>query len=170
VELTDLMPLEEWKAFEVEVAEKYKVNANVFDKAGIRITDYKYRANSLCPEIKATDKGQSFICAVAHMNIAAQAVATHAPLIEECDGGFIKMVVPIFVKGEFVGSFSTCGFLMEGGEIDSFIVNKITEIDEERIKILSKDIVSLSTAKVEEIKNYMAAQIDKIVTDFKEHT
>lgn len=170
MKLTDLMPLEKWKAFEKEVAEKYNVNASLFDTAGIRITDYKHWANSLCPEIKATDKGQSFICAVAHMNIAAQAVAAHAPLIEECDGGFIKMVVPIFVEDEFVGSFSTCGYIREDGEVDTFLVNKITGIDEERIKTLSKDTASLPTVRIEEIKNYLATKIDEIVADFKKRS
>ena len=58
--------------------------SNVFNTDGIRITNNKVWVNRLCPAIKATDKGQSFICAVAHMNLANQAREEHRPVIEEC--------------------------------------------------------------------------------------
>lgn len=165
--LTDLMPLKEWKAFETEIAQKFNIDVNLFDTAGIRITDFKNWVNSLCPAIKATDKGQSFICAVAHMNIAAQAMREQAPLIEECDGGLVKIVVPIFVHDEFVGAAGACGFIKEEGEIDSFLINKITDIDEERIETLSKDVIPFPAVKVEAIKEHLAARLSEIVADFE---
>jgi hypothetical protein len=71
MKLTDLLPLEKWKEFEEDVTRRSNLGANVFNMDGIRITDYKSWANRLCPAIKATDKGQSYICAVAHMNLPA---------------------------------------------------------------------------------------------------
>jgi len=37
------------------------------------------------------------------MNIAAQAMRSRETVIEECDAGMIKLVVPIFLEDEFIG-------------------------------------------------------------------
>ena len=115
MKLTDLMPLEKWVAIEKEIADTWGMDANFFDTKGVRISTHKNWANRICPEIKATDKGQSFICAVAHMNVATLAKNSREPVIEECDGGLIKLVVPVFVGEEFVGAFGACGFLLDDG-------------------------------------------------------
>ena len=120
MKLTDIYPIEKWMAFEKNIHEKSGLDANVFNPDGIRITEYKEWVNRLCPAIKAIDKGQSYICAVAHMNIAAQAMQTRKPAIEECDAGLIKLVVPIFIGDEFAGAVGACGLLAEDGEVDDF--------------------------------------------------
>jgi len=120
MELTDLLPLEKWKELEKEITRTSGLDANIFNIDGIRITDYKNWANKLCPAIKATDKGQSYICAVAHMNLSAQAKQTQKSLVEECDAGLVKIIVPIFVKDEFLGAVGACGFLLDNGEVDLF--------------------------------------------------
>ena len=104
MKLTDIYPIEKWMAFEKKIHERSGLDANVFNPNGIRITEYKEWVNRLCPAVKAIDKGQSYICAVAHMNIAAQAMKTRLPAIEECDAGLIKIVVPIFIGDEFAGA------------------------------------------------------------------
>ena len=83
---------------------------NVFDTKGYRISELKNWANRLCPEIKATDKGQSFICAPAHMNIATLAMRSRQTVVEECDAGMLKLVVPIFANDEYIGAFGACVF------------------------------------------------------------
>ena len=62
---------------EKEIADLFGLNAAVFDQHGVRITDTLQWANSLCPAVKGNAKGQSFICAVAHQNIAGQAMQTN---------------------------------------------------------------------------------------------
>lgn len=163
MELTDLAPLEKWISFEEEVAKRSGMDVNAFNREGIRISEFKHWANKLCPAIKATDKGQAFICAVAHMNIAAMAAQEENVVIEECDAGLLKMVIPIFIKDEFVGSFACCGFLLDDGEVDSFMVNKTTEIDEEEIDTLSQGIQSITMEKAQELAAFIKKEIDKLV-------
>ena len=131
MELTDLLPVEEWMKLEKEIHERYGLDTNVFNTDGIRITTYKSWVNRICPEIKATDKGQSFICAVAHMNLAVMARNSRQAVVEECDAGIVKIVVPVFVADTFVGAVGACGKCLDDGEVDAFLVNKITGIDEE---------------------------------------
>jgi ligand-binding sensor protein len=163
MELTDLLPIEKWKELEREITRRSGLDANIFNIDGIRITDYKNWANKLCPAIKATDKGQSYICAVAHMNLSAQAKQTQESLVEECDAGLVKIIVPIFMKNEFLGAVGACGVLLDGGEVDSFLVNMTTGMDEEEVERLSADIETISIEKARIILSFIEEEISKII-------
>lgn len=161
--LMDIAPLETWAELENEAWEKFHLQSSVFNKEGIRITNTKNWSNRICPEIKSTDKGQSFICATAHMNLAGQAQKTKAPVIEECDAGLLKIVVPIFAGTEFLGVAGGCGLLPKDGEVDSFAVNKITDIDEERVESLSGNIPEITDQDARDAAAFFSEQIRFIV-------
>jgi ligand-binding sensor protein len=165
MKLTDLAPLDRWIQFEKDIHKKSGLDVNVFDTKGYRISEFKTWANRLCPEVKATDKGQSFICAPAHMNIATLAMRSKQPVIEECDAGMLKLVVPIFSNDEYVGAVAACGFLLDDGEVDSFLVNKMTDISEEKVERLAEGINSITTEKAEILAQYITDQISRIVAD-----
>lgn len=165
MKLTDIMPLEQWIAFEKDIHERSGLDANVFNTDGIRITDYKQWVNRFCPEVKADDRGQSFICAVAHMNIAEMARQAGEAVIEECDAGLLKLVVPIFIKDEFMGAVGACGLLLEGGEIDTFMVNKTLGLAEEDIEALSHDIPLVPASDVEALADYIRGRLDHILSE-----
>jgi ligand-binding sensor protein len=162
MKLTDLAPLEKWIELEKDIHEKSGLDVNVFDTKGYRISKFKKWANRLCPEIKATDKGQSFICAPAHMNIAALALRSKKPVIEECDAGMLKLVVPIIFDDEYIGAVGACGFLLDDGEVDSFLVNKMTDINEDKVERLAHHIKTIATEKVEILAQYIIEQLAKI--------
>jgi len=163
--LTDLAPLERWIELEKDICRKSGLDVNVFDIKGYRISEFKNWANRLCPEIKANDKGQSFICAPAHMNIATLAMRSQQPVIEECDAGMLKLVVPIFTKNEYLGAVGACGFLLDDAEVDSFLVNKMTEISEDKIERLAEGTPAITTEKAKILCQYIADQISVIITD-----
>jgi ligand-binding sensor protein len=167
MKLTDLLPLEKWVEFEKDIHERSGLDTNVFNTDGIRISDFKAWVNRLCPEVKADDRGQSFICAVAHMNIAEIARQTKKPVIEECDAGLLKMVVPIFVEDEFLGSVGACGLILDDGEVDSFMLDKTIEMDEEKVESLSNDIGNVTTEELETLAGDIQEQLAKIIGNFK---
>ena len=167
MDLTDLAPLDKWIELEKDIHQKSGLDVNVFDTKGYRISEFKNWANRLCPEIKATDKGQSFICAPAHMNIAALALRSKQPVIEECDAGMLKLVVPIFLDDKFVGAFGACGFLLDDGEVDSFLVNKMTDISEETVVELAAGTPDITTEKAKALGQYIMDKIATIVADYK---
>jgi ligand-binding sensor protein len=100
-------------------------------------------------------KGQSYICAVAHQNAANQAKQTRGPIIIECDAGLVKAVVPICVDDEFLGVAGGCRLLQKGSEVDSFLINKTTNIGVGEIENLSDDIATISIAKIESVIKYI---------------
>ena len=165
MKLTDIAPLKKWIALEKDIHKQSGLDVNVFDTKGYRISEFKNWANRLCPEIKATDKGQSFICAPAHMNIASLAMRSKQPVIEECDAGMLKLVVPIILNDEYVGAVGACGFLLDDGEVDSFLVNKMTDINEDKVEKLTEGIDSITTEKAEILAQYIENQIAEIVAN-----
>ena len=162
MKLTDILPLEKWVELEKEINRRSDLNASVFDIKGIRISDFQKWPNRLCPVIKANAKGQSFICAVAHMNLAAQAQQTGKAVIEECDAGLFKVIYPVFAQGEFLGVVGGCGLLLDDSETDTFLINKITDIDEEKLEELSNGIGRKSRTEIEELAQYIKEEVDKI--------
>jgi ligand-binding sensor protein len=164
MKLTDICPVEKWEAFEKNIHDRSGMDANVFNTDGIRITAYKEWVNRLCPAVKAIDKGQSYICAVAHMNIAAQAMQTRMPAIEECDAGLIKLVVPIFIGDEFAGAVGACGLLAEDGEVDAFLINKTTDMAEDVIQDLSEGIGTISRQKAQALAEYIQQALDAMLS------
>ncbi|MGD9055830.1 MAG: PocR ligand-binding domain-containing protein [Desulfobacterales bacterium] len=163
MKLTDIASLEKWLELEQKINERSGLNASVFDVAGVRITEFKRWANKLCPIIKADEKGQNYICAVAHQNIAAQAERTQQPVISECDAGLMKLVAPIFVNGQFLGVAGGCGHILENGEVDSFMVNKTVGIDEEKLKDLSADIPVMTMEQAQSHTEFILSEIEQIL-------
>lgn len=161
MKLTDVLPLETWKELEDAIFERSGLQASVFDIDGIRITDTKRWANRLCPVVKADDRGQSYICAVAHMNLAREARDTGKPVIGECDAGLSKLVVPIFVGEEFLGAAGGCGLLLDDGEVDGFMLNKTLDLPEEKTEELAEGIVSLSTAQMEALADFISGWLQR---------
>ena len=167
MELLELCSLETWKALEDEIHRRSGLNAAVFNTEGIRIIPVSSWPNKLCPEIKANPKGQSFICATAHMNIAIQAKDARKPVIEECDAGMVKLVVPIMVNDQFVGAVSGCGLLLDDGKVDTFLVNKITGMDEDYVASLSEGIAALSMEQAKELGRFIQGEIEGIVAHYQ---
>jgi ligand-binding sensor protein len=167
MKLTDIAPLEQWLELEQKINERSGLNASVFDVDGVRITEFKRWANKLCPLIKADEKGQNYICAVAHQNIAAQAERTREPVISECDAGLMKLVVPIFVDGQFLGVAGGCGYVLGNGEVDSFMVNKTVGIATEKLKDLSAEVPVMTMEQALAHTRFIRIEVDQIINAFE---
>jgi ligand-binding sensor protein len=163
MKLTDIAPLDKWLELEEKINERTGLNASVFNVDGVRITNFKKWANKLCPIIKANKKGQDYICAVAHQNIAAQAEHSRQPVIAECDAGLMKMVVPIFVNDEFLGVAGGCGYILGNGEVDTFMVNKTIDIPDEKLKNLLDDIPVMTTDEAQSHTGFIQDEVDQIL-------
>ena len=165
--LLDILPVEKWIELEMEINKRSNLNVSVFDADGIRITDFKKWANRLCPVVKADEKGQSYICAVAHQNAAHQAQRTGKPAIVECDAGLVKVVVPLFIDDEFLGVAGGCGLLLKDSKVDTFLVNTTTDIPVEEIENLSNDIAAISMEELKSVIKYIEKELEWIKYNYQ---
>lgn len=163
MELTDILPIEKWVELEKEIVEKTGLNAGIYNINGARITDFKKWPNRLCPEINGNKKGQTFICAPAYQNMAAIADNTGKGVVEECDAGLGRIVVPIKVDGKLIGTAGGCGLLFEDGEVEPFFINKNIDLDEETIEEMAQEIPVMTEEASEKAVKLIETRIAEIL-------
>jgi ligand-binding sensor protein len=163
--ITDLLPAEQWVDVEKDINERSGLCAAVFDDKGVRVTTFVRWSNVLCPRIKGDPRGLSQVCAVANQTMSGMARQSRQPVIDECDAGMAKVVVPIYVNGEFLGTMGGCGLLLEDGEVDTFLVSKTIECTEEETERLSQGIERISHKSAAALALYLMGRIDEIVRD-----
>ena len=169
MELTDILDKEGWKELEQEIFDRSGLRPRVYDINGMGITGKGIYGNELCAEIQSIPKAQTFICAVAHNNMAVIARNTRAPVIEECDAGMVKVVVPIFIGDELIGAAGGCGKVLEDEEVDAFLVNQASELPEERVAELSKTVGTTTRKDMEELAEFIAERISGIIRDYEKN-
>jgi ligand-binding sensor protein len=97
------------------------------------------------------------------MNMNAMVKKSREPLVEECDAGLTKLVVPVFYKDEFLGVVGGCGLLPEGEAVDSYAVSKIADMDEAKVKRLGSDIPPVSPDTIAAAIDFIQERIQQIL-------
>lgn len=166
MKLTDILPVEQWIELEQEIHAKSGLNPTIYDTEGVSITRTSTFPNPLCPEIKAIPKGQTFICSAAHQNIAGEAEESREPVVDACDAGLVKIVVPIYVGDTFVGAAGGCGLLPEDGEVESFLIGKTLDMDDERVEELAQSVPTISDQKAKDVADFIKGRIDSIISAY----
>jgi len=168
MELTELMPLDAWRKFETELFENFFMNCTVYNTDGIGLTGKPTWCNTLCPEIKANPTSLATICAAGNQYFMAQAKKTGSAVIDECDAGLLKIAVPIIVDGTFLGTAGGCGRLPEAGEVDAFIVQKTTGLDESAVNKLCESVATITRSEAQAVADYIEKRIGEFVAGFEE--
>lgn len=166
MELTDIASKQEWTRFEKELFDRFHIHCTVYNTAGVGITGKPNWCNRLCPEIKSNEASLSAICAPGNQNFMAQARKTQRSVIGECDAGLVKVAVPICINGEFLGTAGGCGLLPEGGEVETFLIEKTTGLSEEEIAHLTQDLGFMTEEKAVEMADFIQARIAEYIDGY----
>lgn len=165
MELKHILSEEEWARFEKEISDRFRLNCTVYNASGVGITGRPNWCNRLCPEIKANKDSLAAICAPGNQNFMSLARQTRKAVIGECDAGMIKIAIPIFMNGEFLGTAGGCGLIPKGGEVETFIVQKTTGLDEDEIAALCKGMGAMTEEETREAAAAIEERISRIVKD-----
>jgi ligand-binding sensor protein len=161
MELTDILSVEAWGAFEKELFDRFQINCTVYNTDGVGVTGKPNWCNTLCPEIKANKESLAAICAPGNQHFMAETQRTGKAVIDECDAGLLKIAVPIFKDGEFLGTAGGCGRLPEGGEVDTFMVHKATGMTEEEVAGFCQGIAAMSEAEAGEMARFIEERLSQ---------
>ncbi len=127
MELTDLMALERWKSMVDQIHEKFGFNGTAYRKDNSVLVKSDGWANKVCPAIKSGDS--VVVCSSAQQRLSKIAQEKKDCVVDECDAGFIKFLIPLYVGSEFAGMIGGCGCLAENAEIDTFHIGKLLKKD-----------------------------------------
>ena len=163
--ITDLAPIEAWEQLERELHDKFGLNAAVNGADGMRVTAYANWCNQLCPRIKGDPKGLSAICAVAGRHFSQFCTEARKPLIDECDACLTKVAVPVLKNGEYLGCAGGCGALMQDSEVETFLVSKSLDMDEDEVEKLAATAPLLTPERADEIVAFLKKRLVELGAD-----
>jgi len=159
MKLTDIKPLEYWVALQEDLHTRFGLNADVMDHEGKRLSGNTW-GNDLCRAIREDAKGFGAICAPAGQAFT-QMMQQGKPFAEECDGGMMRISVPVLKDGELIGAVGGCGLVAEDGEVDEFSIDMMSDLDAERITKMTPGVHVASEEKVKEIMVFIQGKIDE---------
>ncbi|MCD4720369.1 MAG: PocR ligand-binding domain-containing protein [Desulfobacula sp.] len=163
--LTDIISIEKWEAFEKELYDRSGMNACVYDNQGNRITSYVSWANEVCPTIKSYPEGIAAICAVANQYFTKETAETKQPLVDECDAGFAKFAVPIFYKHEFLGTVGGCGHILTDGEVGTFYIEKAIGENDLGLEKKIDTVKQISENEINKLVDFVQTYLKKILSE-----
>ncbi|PMP84554.1 MAG: histidine kinase [Thermodesulfobium narugense] len=119
--------------------------------------------NALCPYIK-DNSNSLMICSVAQQILGKIALDKKETVIDECDAGMVKFVIPIFIGNEFLGTIGGCGRLGDNKDsVEIFYISKLTGKDENEIKELAKSVTKVSKDEMKEIISFIQNRINSLI-------
>ncbi len=164
MKMTDLKSIEEWEEFERKINERFGINGVTYDAEGTHVTSQNIWANKLCPVIKENKASLQAICSVAHQNANLEVVRGRKPVVMECDAGFLKIGLPVFVEEELLGLVGGCGLLADEGEVETFLVGMAVGLDEKEIEELARNAARMSDEQVKAFIGYLEEQVAEILS------
>jgi len=163
VELKDIIDVAGWRHLAEDIYTLFGFNGTVLDKNNTPVHSPAGWANRICPVIKGGEN--RILCASAQQGMSKIAAEKREPLIDECEVGFTKFVVPIFLNDEFLGTVSGCGNLLEDSEADVFYIGKLLKKKEEEIEGLLITVPRISQNKITEAIRYVQEKIKEILSN-----
>jgi ligand-binding sensor protein len=163
MELRDIMTVESWRQLAEGIYTLFGLNGTVLDKNNTPVHSPIGWANQICPDIKGGEN--RILCASAQQSMSKIAEKKREPVIDECEVGFAKFVVPIFLNDEFLGTVSGCGCLLGNSETDAFYIGKLLKKKDEEIKGLLITVRRISQDKVAEAIRYVQEKVKEILSN-----
>lgn len=167
MKLTDLMPALNWALLEEELTNRFGLQSTAYNPDGLSFTGRHEFVSDLCRALKDSPTALSTICAAANLNFMAEAKATGKTVIAECDAGLVKIAVPVFFDGEFLGTVGGCGKLPQGGEAEEFLIAKTTGLSDDAVAAICSTVGEISGEKAVEMAEYIENRLREIITHAK---
>ncbi len=130
----------EWKQIVEEFAGKVAMTTCLTDADGAHPSLCHPERYPVCAAIRADPDSATFICSKVNVAMLAVARKTLRPVIDMCDAGLFRLVVPLVRDGVLVGQVIACGVASddEDEELDAFLLSKQLGIPEEEVLELAR--------------------------------
>jgi len=156
----DLKSKEEWEAILHRIAQKTKMTVTLTDDKGTHILSTQGTRCPLCSKIREKKEALTFICSQCNTAMLEEAKQTLEPVVDFCDAGLARMVVPILRDGVLIGQLTACGGAVRDEEIDLFLVAQQVGISEEEAQALAETTPAVSTEEVAQIAEESFARLN----------
>ncbi len=135
----EIMSAEQWDEILEDLASRSLMNVLLTDDEG-GILRTCGRHNGLCERIRADDGARTAVCSQTNTAMLGLVRVTLQPVIEECEAGMLRLVIPVVRGGILVFQVTACGRLAHGGEIETFLLSKLLQMQEDDVVDLARSV------------------------------
>ena len=158
VTMYDIKSKEEWQRILDSFYQELGLPSAITDKENA-VLKVSGQRNPLCSKIRSIKEASSFICSQAQQYMAESAKEKKRPVIDFCDAGMLKLVIPFFRHGAFVGTLTACGASIGGEELEAFFIEKSTKLNEQEIEALIQKVPWSDLPKISDVTQKFFHQI-----------
>ena len=151
---------EEWQQILDKLFEELELPVALMDRENTVLQTSGER-NPLCATIREHKGSLSFICGQTQQFLSEQARRTKKPVVDMCEAGLIKLVVPFFLNGICAGNVTACGAVCLEEEIETYLISESTNASEEDIEALCKEVSEIEREKVAQAALRLFQEIEK---------
>jgi ligand-binding sensor protein len=153
-----------WEDLLEEISSKLQMVASLVDENG-RILLHKGTYQEICERVRSDDKTLTFICGQTSTALMKEAEIAGSPVVDVCQIGLCKVVIPIFQSGRMAGAVTACGGLLEGEEPDVFMVSQELGITEGEAETLFRGCPNVEEERAKEIAGLWRKRIEEIIQE-----
>jgi ligand-binding sensor protein len=146
----DVKSRENWQELLDEARSAVGMPAALLDPNNVILQSSGER-NELCTEIRSRKESLPVICGQSQKFMAETARTQKAPLVEICEGGLAKLVVPIFRGENYLGCVTTCGSLLPQTEVETFLIQKASGLAEDAIAAMAEKVPTVKKEDLERL-------------------
>jgi len=156
----DIKSKEEWQKILDDLCEESGMPTALVDKKSV-VLQVSGERNPLCLKIRSNNESLAFICGQTQQFMVKKAKSTQKPVIDPCEAGMLKLLIPLFLDNEFVGSITVCGSCAPGEEIEIFAIAQSTKMNEDEIRPLVKQVAEVDQEQVTGVAQRLFQEIQK---------
>jgi ligand-binding sensor protein len=154
----DIKSQSEWQEILDRVCGRLGMPAALLDENNA-ILQHSGSRNPLCLRIRDRKESKSAICGQSQQYMAETAWSGRRPVIEACEAGLAKIVLPLFHGGRRAGTLTACGACSKGEEVEGFFIEKSTGLGEEALAKLAAEVPEVDPALLEETVKALSREL-----------
>ncbi len=151
-----------WREVLQDLAGEMGMVATLVDPEGkilLHIGDY----TDVCVRVRKRQETLAFICGQTSQVLMRQAERSKQPVVDVCQIGLCKMVIPLFRGERFLGAVTACSRALVGEELDPFLVAHELGIEEEDALELVQSVPQVDEGRVQDVARQWAERVQVLV-------
>ena len=146
----DLNSCETWQELLDETQSTLGMPTALLDRGNIILQSSGER-KELCREIRSRKNAKPAICGQSHVFMATMARKQRSSVVEICEAGMAKLVVPVFRDQNYLGSITTCGCKLPETEIETYLIEKTTGIGGDAIDEMAEKVPIVQKEQLQQL-------------------
>jgi ligand-binding sensor protein len=145
----DLLPEQRWAELLRELSQELGMVATLVDSQGrilVHVGDY----TDVCIRVRNRPQSLTFVCGQTSQALMRQAQKRGEPVVDLCQIGLCKMIIPLFRENRLVGAVAACSRALAGEELDPFMVAQELGISEREAQELLSSAPQIQEEVVQE--------------------